>query len=118
MIKIKTLVLLAASLFLIALIPGLSGAGETREFEIKADNFKFIPETITVKQGDKVVIKALAVDKDHGIGIKAFGVKELMPKGEWITVEFVADKKGEHTIQCTKYCGWKHFFMKGKLIVE
>jgi len=96
----------------------LSTAEEVKTFEVKADNYKFIPRTITVNQGDKVIIKAIAIDKDHGIGIKAFNIKEPLPKGEWVTIEFKADKKGEFTIRCTKFCGWKHFWMKGKLIVK
>ena len=35
-----------------------------------------------------------------------------------LILEFTADKKGEFTIRCTKFCGWKHFKMKGKLIVK
>ena len=46
-----------------------SNAGEMKTFEVKADNYKFNPDTITVNQGDRVVIKAISIDKDHGIGI-------------------------------------------------
>ncbi len=92
--------------------------GELKTFEVKADNYKFNPDTITVNKGDKVIIKAIAIDKDHGIGIKAFNINQPLPKGELITIEFTADKKGEFTISCTKFCGWKHFKMKGKLIVK
>ena len=93
-------------------------AGEVKTFEVKADAYKFIPDTITVNQGDKVIIKAIAIDKHHGIGIKAFNINKDLPKGEWVTIEFTADKEGEFTIHCSKFCGWKHFWMKGKLIVQ
>ncbi len=93
-------------------------AQEVKTFEIKADKYDFTPDTITVNKGDKVIIKAIAIDKDHGIGIKAFNINKPLPKGEWVTIEFTADKEGEFTIRCTKFCGWKHFWMKGKLIVK
>ncbi len=96
----------------------LSKAEEVKTFEVKAENYKFIPDTITVNQGDKVIIKAIAIDKDHGIGIKEFTINEPLPKGKWVTIEFTADQKGEFTIRCTKFCGWKHFWMSGKLIVK
>ncbi len=95
-----------------------SKAEEVKRFEVKADKYKFIPDTITVNKGDKVIIKALSVDKDHGFYIKQYKIKQLMPKGQWVTIEFTADKKGEFTIRCSKFCGWKHFWMKGKLIVK
>lgn len=95
-----------------------SNAGEMKTFEVKADNYKFNPDTITVNQGDRVVIKAISIDKDHGIGIKALNINKNLPKGKWVTIEFTADKKGEFTIRCSKFCGWKHFWMNGKLIVK
>lgn len=111
---------LGSTLLLGVLIFSFSAAmaGEVRTFEVKAEHYKFIPETITVNQGDKVIIKAMAIDKDHGFGIKEFNINEPLPKGKWVTIEFTADKKGEFTIRCTKFCGWKHFWMKGKLIVK
>lgn len=96
----------------------LSKAEEVRTFEVKAEDYKFNPDTITVNKGDKVIIKAIAIDKDHGFGIKEFNINQDLPKGKWVTIEFTADKVGEFTIRCTKFCGWKHFWMSGKLIVK
>lgn len=93
-------------------------AGEVKTFEVKADAYKFIPDTITVTQGDRVIIRAISIDKDHGLGIKAYNISKPMPKGKWVTIEFTADKKGEFSIHCTKFCGWKHHWMRGKLIVK
>ena len=103
---------------IIALSFSVSKAEEVKTFEVKADDYKFIPDTITVNQGDRVVIKALAVDKDHGFYIKQYKIDQLMPKGQWVSIEFVADRAGEFTIRCSKFCGWKHFWMTGKLIVK
>lgn len=93
-------------------------AEEVKTFEIKAENYKFNPDTIVVNKGDKVIINAIAVDKDHGIGIKAFNINKSLKKGELVAIEFTADKKGEFPVICTKICGWKHPWMKGKLIVK
>jgi heme/copper-type cytochrome/quinol oxidase subunit 2 len=111
---------LESTLLLGVLIFALSAAraGGVKTFEVKAEDYEFIPETITVNQGDRVIIKALSIDKDHGLGIKAYNIKQDMPKGKWVTIEFTADKKGEFPIHCTKFCGWKHFWMTGKLIVK
>jgi len=116
--KIHKVLLSLLLIGIIALSFSLSKAEEVKTFEVKAEDYKFIPDTITVNQGDKVIIKAIAIDKDHGIGIKVFNINKPLPKGEWVTIEFTADQKGEFTIRCTKFCGWKHFWMSGKLIVK
>ncbi|MHA2062026.1 MAG: cupredoxin domain-containing protein [Candidatus Sifarchaeia archaeon] len=107
-----------ASVVLMVLSFSLTKAGEMKTFEVRAKKYEFNPGTISVNNGDKVIIKAIANDRDHGIGIKQFNVNSLLPKGKWVTIEFVADKKGEFSIFCSKFCGWKHFNMKSKLIVE
>ena len=116
--RIHTILISLALIGFIVLSYSTSKAEEVKTFEVKAENYKFKPDPITVNKGDKVIIKAFAIDKNHGLGIKAFNIKQTLPKGEWVTIEFTADKKGESTIRCTKFCGWKHFWMKGKLIVK
>lgn len=101
----------------------LAGAGnldaqETKTFQITAKKYDFTPDTIKVTQGDTVVLQVIATDRDHGLGIKEYNIDRVLPKSEMVTIEFVADKKGEFTISCTKFCGWGHLGMKAKLIVS
>jgi len=116
--KARTILGSVVLMGVIVLSFSLSKAEEVKTFEVKAQNYNFIPARITVNKGDKVIIKAIAVDKVHGLGIKAFNVNKRLPKGEWVGIEFTADKEGKFTIRCTKFCGWKHFWMKGKLIIK
>lgn len=89
-----------------------------KEFTMTAKNWTFDPAVITVKQGDKVVIKITSVDVTHGFALPDFDVKvDLVPNKEEV-VEFVADKKGEFTFSCSVLCGAGHRSMKGKLVVE
>jgi cytochrome c oxidase subunit 2 len=115
--RIYTILLSLSLIGIILLSFSLARAQEVKTFTVKAENYKFNPDTITVNKGDKVIINAIAVDKDHGFGIKAYEINQLLPKGQLVTIEFLADKAGEFTIRCTKFCGLKHFLMKGKLIV-
>ena len=110
-------------IYLFAATVLLAGAGdlhaqETKTFQITAKKYDFTPDTITVNQGDKVILQVTATDREHGFGIKAYHIDRALPKGKMVTIEFVADKKGEFTISCTKFCGWGHFGMKAKLIVS
>ena len=89
-----------------------------KTFDVIASQFKFEPATISVAEGDTVRLRLRSADRTHGIGIKAFRVKALIPKvGETVTVEFVADRAGTFDITCSEYCGTGHRAMKGKLIV-
>ena len=65
---------------------------EVKTVEVIASRFKFEPAIISVIEGDRVRLRLRSVDRTHGIGIKAFRVKALIPKArEGVTVEFVAD---------------------------
>lgn len=94
------------------------GGGDIRTIDVIASKFHFEPGTISVAQGDTVRLRIHSADRSHGLAIKAFGVKALIPKtGEPVTVEFVADQAGTFTITCSEYCGSGHNDMKGRLIV-
>lgn len=94
------------------------GVDEVKTIDVMASRFKFEPETISVVEGDRVRLRLRSADRTHGIGIKAFQVKALIPKvGEDVTVEFVADRAGTFDITCSEYCGTGHSAMKGKLVV-
>jgi heme/copper-type cytochrome/quinol oxidase subunit 2 len=58
------------------------------------------------------------MDRDHGITIGAFHIDKKFPKGEPVTVEFVADQAGIFPFQCSQFCGLGHKKMKGTLTVE
>ena len=96
------------------------GASEptTKEFTIIARNWEFEPETITVSEGDTVILHLTTEDVSHGYSISEFGVHASFGPGETKTVEFVADKKGTFTTHCSVPCGSGHSSMKGTLIVE
>lgn len=116
MMKVRVLI------FTMVAIASLVSAGnlfaaETKTIQITAHSYEFTPGKINVNQGDNVILKVTATDKDHGFGIKAFNIFETLPKGKTIVIEFVASRKGEFTINCTEFCGLGHFWMKGKLIV-
>ncbi|NCN51964.1 hypothetical protein GW931_03055 [archaeon] len=92
--------------------------GKVKEFNLVANEFKFIPGTITVNEGDKVILHIESLDVEHGIAIPQFGVSQTLPVGENVTVEFVADKVGTYSFHCNVYCGSGHREMEGTLIVN
>ena len=89
-----------------------------RDIRMTAKKYEFNPSVIRVRQGERVRLLITTLDRKHGIQIKEFGVKVVLPKKEETVVEFVADKAGEFKFKCSVRCGWHHGRMKGKLIVE
>ena len=89
-----------------------------KEFNMVARQWEFEPSTITVNEGDKVVLTIKNEDVEHGFAILEFNVNEKLPAGQITKVEFKADKKGEYSFFCSVACGKGHRDMKGKLIVQ
>ena len=90
----------------------------TERFEVTASRYRFDPARIEVKQGEIVELVLRSVDTDHGLAIKAYGVKVAIPKGgEAVGVSFVASRVGTFPIECSEYCGSGHKRMKGELVV-
>jgi cytochrome c oxidase subunit 2 len=93
-------------------------AAPVRRIEIAASRYVFEPAVVEVRRGETVEIVARSKDTDHGLAIKALGVKLAIPKGgAAASATFVADKAGRFPIECSEYCGSGHKRMKGELVV-
>ncbi len=95
-------------------------AGEPAVHEIRmtAKTYEFNPKEVRVKQGERVRLVIMALDRRHGFEIKALGINSVLEKGKETVVEFVPKRAGKFQFKCSVRCGWLHFWMKGKLIVE
>ncbi len=89
-----------------------------RVIELKASQYKFAPDPIVVKKGEKVRVIASSTDVTHGISIPEFKLNLTIPAGKESTAEFSADKEGTFTAYCSVYCGTGHGKMQGKLMVK
>ena len=89
-----------------------------RVIEVKASKFKFEPDPIVVKQGEKVRLVATSTDVKHGLAIPEFKVNVVTEVGKTSTVEFIADKTGEFRTHCSVFCGIGHGNMQGTLVVK
>lgn len=83
-----------------------------------AKQWEFIPNTVKVKQGQKVILNITSTDLDHGISLAAFGVSDTLVSGKTTTVSFVADKVGSFGFFCSVFCGAGHGGMTGTVVVE
>jgi cytochrome c oxidase subunit 2 len=112
--RVVTAVLLSCGV-----LAGVALADGSRELQVIAKKYEFVPARLEVVQGETVRIVVRSEDSKHGFGIKELDVKTEVPKtGEPATIEFVADEAGEFEITCTKWCGKGHKTMKGLLVVR
>lgn len=93
-------------------------SSEVKSFSMTAKQWEFVPNTITVNEGDRVRLSIASTDVSHGFALMQFGVNVKLEPGETQTVEFVADKKGTYTYFCNVFCGHSHGQMKGTLVVQ
>lgn len=98
---------------MLSLILFFSGnAFSDSSFEIKVDKVGFEPKLITVKKGEKVVIKFTSTDVAHGIDLDDFGLKNtIIPEKDSVTLEFTPNEAGQFSFWCTKLCSWRHFLI-------
>ena len=89
-----------------------------RVIELKASQYKFEPDPIVVKKGEKVRVVASSSDVTHGISIPEFKLNLAIPAGKESAAEFSPDKEGTFTVYCSVYCGTGHGKMQGKVIVK
>ena len=114
--RMSTLVLAVMTLGSIA--GGAVGAGEARTVEITASRFRFEPSVVEVDKGQSVRLILRSADTDHGLAIKAYGVKVAIPKGGApVSVDLVATQAGRFPMECSEYCGSGHSRMRGELVV-
>lgn len=89
-----------------------------REIKMTAKKYEFNPSEIRVKQGERIRLIIVSLDRTHGIAIKAYGIKRIIEEGGQTVVEFTADRPGTFQFKCAKWCGFGHGRMRGTLIVE
>jgi heme/copper-type cytochrome/quinol oxidase subunit 2 len=89
-----------------------------RVIEIKASRYKFEPNPIVVKLGERVRLVVTSTDVAHGIAIPKLKIKLAVPAGKTKSVEFVADKQGVFHAHCSVYCGPGHGHMHATLVVR
>ena len=86
--------------------------------DIIAERYKFVPENVSVKEGTLVLLKIKSIKGTHGFQLSAFGIDERIDENETKLVEFYAAQKGEYTFRCSRFCGFGHLGMNGKIVVE
>ena len=98
-------------------VPAKSVApGQMKKFQITAFEGTIAPNTLRVKQGERLRITFVSKDSTYGIQFKDFDVKAKVAPGKPAVVEFVPSAQGTFSFRCSRFMGMKH--EDGTLIVE
>ncbi|HKU98687.1 MAG TPA: cupredoxin domain-containing protein [Vineibacter sp.] len=101
----------------LATAAGLAAEPAAREIRISAKRFEYTPSTVTVKQGEPVVLLLTSEDRIHGFKMPDFNLRaEIMP-GQTTTVRLTPDRIGKFAYFCDVFCGDGHEDMEGTMIV-
>lgn len=93
-------------------------SGNTVNFTVEGSNFKFVPNTLTVKTGDKVKITFKNISGIHDFNIDELNVKTPVTQtGNDAMVEFTASKPGSFEFYCS-VGNHRAQGMKGTLVVQ
>lgn len=109
---------LAMPFLALAYVTTLGAQSTPRVIDVTASRYEFVPSTIAVDLGERVVLRVRSADRMHGIGIRQFKVNREIPRGAVVDVEFVATEAGTFPIICTEDCGRGHDDMTATLQVK
>ncbi len=96
--------------------------GSTTEIWMTTVRSHFVPERVSVKQGDQVIWHVTNVetakDATHGLALPVYNINVSLEPGETGTFEFTADTAGVFPYYCSEFCSALHMEMAGYVLVE
>jgi len=99
----------------------VAASGRVLTVNIRAleNQWKWEPNVIKVRAGDRLILKVFNEDGyDHGFALEALGInKRLFPKRETV-IDIIVPKVGKFNFYCSVPCGQGHYQQVGHLIVE
>jgi cytochrome c oxidase subunit 2 len=102
----------------LALVVTVSAQQAPRVIPVEMKRYDFVPATIEVAQGERVVLRVTSSDRLHGIGIRKLRIDRQVAKGDTVEIAFIAPEPGTYEVICTEDCGKGHEDMKGSLVVK
>lgn len=118
-------VIAAITLVASAMVSGCGGASAApqapsapeRVVHVEAQTFEFIPDTVTLTQGEPVILELVTRDRAHGFDAPDLGVRADIVPGKVTRVRVVPPRAGTFTFHCDVFCGDGHEAMGGRIVV-
>jgi cytochrome c oxidase subunit 2 len=104
-----------------AVVAGACGAAfsqtKAQVRKIVARKFTYLPNLVTVKKGQPVVLEFTAPEVVMGMNCPALGIRADIVPGTVASVRFTPEKTGTFEYFCDIFCGDGHEAMTGKIKV-
>lgn len=100
-----------------ALLRSAFAQGAPRVIEMTARRFRFEPNEIPLKAGERVVLAIRSIDFMHGMNIPDLGLRRDLVPGQITRLELQPKAPGVIDFLCDNFCGEGHETMSGKFVV-
>ena len=88
------------------------GTAAPKVIKIVAHRFEFVPDRITLKKGEPVVLQVTSEDVTHGFFVRPLKIDEELEPGETRQIPLTPQASGTYTIICDHFCGVNHGNMR------
>ena len=97
---------------------GLAQSSEPRVIEMVARRFRYEPNEIELKAGERVIIAIKSIDFVHGMNIPDLNQRLDLVPGRITRLELQPQAPGEIEFVCDNFCGDGHETMHGRFVVR
>lgn len=111
-IGLFVLVGMATAVAPILTAPARAQEAAPRRIVVTAQRFAYTPGTITLREGQPVVLILKSADVAHGLRIRQLSINLKVKAGGTAVLHFTPDKPGTFTARCSVFCGAHHGSMK------
>lgn len=88
----------------------------SRRVDVRASNFEFSPDRLSVDQGEEIALRLVSEDSSHDLAIDGLGLVAEVGGGDTTTARLRIDDAGRYTYFCT-VPGHRDGGMEGTIIV-
>jgi heme/copper-type cytochrome/quinol oxidase subunit 2 len=93
-------------------------SADARVIDVAVESFKFMPNVIAIKKGEKVVIHLKGLSGSHGFMVADLGINVPIAADETKDVTIPTDKAETFSFRCSVPCGPGHRDMRGTITIS
>ena len=113
----RRLMVAGAAGLAVALARWAGAQSNEKVIQVVARKFVFLPNEITLKRGEPVVLEFTAPEVVMGFSVPALKLRTDIVPGQVARVRLVPEQEGTFDFLCDIFCGDGHEGMNGRLIV-
>ena len=91
---------------------------EPRIVTIRAEDWAFIPDSVSFQKGENAMIRLEGISGTHGFMVSGLSINVTIQPGETVDVPIPTDVPGTYAFRCSIPCGDGHMDMKGTIVIE